>query len=129
MNKYIGFILCLASSIFCSNRTNISSFEFKDLEKAPVLSLADVLEPIRFIPLKTSETYNLSNILKVCMSEDSFYILTVNPFGVFRFSFDGSLISTISVEGRAEGEYLIPTEERQCLVHCGHCQGHHEIFK
>lgn len=110
MNKYIGFILCLASSISCSNRTNISSFEFKDLEKAPVLSLADVLEPIRFIPLKTRETYNLSNILKVCMSEDSFYILTVNPFGVFRFSFDGSLISTISVEGRAEGEYLIPTD-------------------
>ena len=44
------------------------------------------------------------------LSEDSFYLLTVNPFGIFRFALDGSLISTISVEGRAEGEYLIPTD-------------------
>lgn len=103
-------LLCLASAISCENKTQTNSFDYRDFEKASTLSLTDVFEPIRFIPLKTDEAYNLSNILKVCMSEDSFYLLTVNPFGIFRFALDGSLISTISVEGRAEGEYLIPTD-------------------
>lgn len=103
-------LLCLASAISCENKTQTNSFDYRDFEKASTLSLTDVFEPIRFIPLKTDEAYNLSNILKVCMSEDSFYLLTVNPLGIFRFALDGSLISTISVEGRAEGEYLIPTD-------------------
>lgn len=110
MNKYIGLFLCLAIVISCEHSSQLSSFDYKDLKKAPVLSLEDVFEPIKFIPLKTTESHNISNILKVCMTEDSFYILTVNPFGIFRFALDGSLISTISVEGRAEGEYLIPTD-------------------
>lgn len=103
-------LLCLASAISCENKTQTNSFDYRDFENAPTLSLSEVFEPIRFIPLKTDEAYNLSNILKVCMSEDSFYLLTVNPLGIFRFALDGSLISTISVEGRAEGEYLIPTD-------------------
>lgn len=103
-------LLCLASAISCENKTQTNSFDYRDFEKASTLSLTDVFEPIKFIPLKTDEAYNLSNILKVCMSEDSFYLLTVNPLGIFRFALDGSLISTISVEGRAEGEYLIPTD-------------------
>ena len=103
-------LLCLASAISCENKTQTNSFDYRDFEKASTLSLTDVFEPIRFIPFKTDEAYNLSNILKVCMSEDSFYLLTVNPLGIFRFALDGSLISTISVEGRAEGEYLIPTD-------------------
>ena len=103
-------LLCLASAISCENKTQTNSFDYRDFEKASTLSLTDVFDPIRFIPLKTDEAYNLSNIIKVCMSEDSFYLLTVNPFGIFRFALDGSLISTISVEGRAEGEYLLPTD-------------------
>lgn len=103
-------LLCLASAISCENKTQTNSFDYRDFENAPTLSLSEVFEPIRFIPLKTDEAYNLSNIIKVCMSEDSFYLLTVNPLGIFRFALDGSLISTISVEGRAEGEYLIPTD-------------------
>lgn len=103
-------LLCLASAISCENKTQTNSFDYRDFENAPTLSLSEVFDPIRFIPLKTDEAYNLSNIIKVCMSEDSFYLLTVNPFGIFRFALDGSLISTISVEGRAEGEYLIPTD-------------------
>ena len=103
-------LLCLASAISCENKTQTNSFDYRDFENAPTLSLSEVFEPIKFIPLKTDEAYNLSNILKVCMSEDSFYLLTVNPFGIFRFALDGSLIYTISVEGRAEGEYLIPTD-------------------
>lgn len=103
-------LLCLASAISCENKTQTNSFDYSDFENAPTLSLSEVFEPIRFIPLKTDEAYNLSNIIKVCMSEDSFYLLTVNPFRIFRFALDGSLISTISVEGRAEGEYLIPTD-------------------
>ena len=103
-------LLCLASAISCENKTQTNSFDYRDFENAPTLSLSEVFEPIKFIPLKTDEAYNLSNILKVCMSEDSFYLLTVNPLGIFRFALDGSLISTISVEGRAEGEYLIPTD-------------------
>ena len=103
-------LLCLASAISCENKTQTNSFDYRDFENAPTLSLSEVFEPIRFIPLKTDEAYNLSNIIKVCMSEDSFYLLTVNPFGIFRFALDGSLIYTISVEGRAEGEYLIPTD-------------------
>lgn len=110
MNKYLLVILCLLCVISCENRHQTNLFDYRDFEKAPTLSLTDVFEPIRFIPLKTDEAYNLSNIIKVCMSEDSFYLLTVNPFGIFRFALDGSLISTISVEGRAEGEYLIPTD-------------------
>ena len=110
MNKYIGLFFCLAIVISCEHSSQLSSFDYKDLKKAPVLSLEDVFEPIKFIPLKTTESHNISNILKVYMTEDSFYILTVNPFGIFRFALDGSLISTISVEGRAEGEYLIPTD-------------------
>lgn len=106
----VAVILCMASAISCENKTQTNSFDYRDFEKAPTLSLTDVFEPIRFIPLKTDEAYNLSNIIKVCMSEDSFYLLTVNPFGIFRFALDGSLISKISVEGRAEGEYLIPTD-------------------
>lgn len=106
----VAVLLCMASAISCENKTQTNSFDYRDFEKAPTLSLTDVFEPIRFIPLKTNEAYNLSNILKVCMSEDSFYLLTVNPLGIFRFALDGSLISTISVEGRAEGEYLIPTD-------------------
>ena len=110
MNKYIGLFFCLAIVISCEHSSQLSSFDYKDLKKAPVLSLEDVFEPIKFIPLKTTESHNISNILKVCMTEDSFYILAVNPYGIFRFALDGSLISTISVEGRAEGEYLIPTD-------------------
>ena len=106
----VAVLWCMASAISCENKTQTNSFDYRDFEKAPTLSLTDVFEPIRFIPLKTDEAYNLSNILKVCMSEDSFYLLTVNPLGIFRFALDGSLISTISVEGRAEGEYLIPTD-------------------
>lgn len=106
----VAALWCMASAISCENKTQTNSFDYRDFEKAPTLSLTDVFEPIRFIPLKTDEAYNLSNILKVCMSEDSFYLLTVNPLGIFRFALDGSLISTISVEGRAEGEYLIPTD-------------------
>ncbi|MCI2134575.1 MAG: 6-bladed beta-propeller, partial [Bacteroidales bacterium] len=110
MNKYIGLFLCLAIVISCEHSSQLSSFDYKDLKNAPVLSLEDVFEPIKFIPLKTTESHPISNILKVCMTEDSFYILAVNPYGIFRFALDGSLISTISVEGRAEGEYLIPTD-------------------
>ncbi len=106
----VAVLWCMASATSCENKTQTNSFDYRDFEKAPTLSLTDVFEPIRFIPLKTDEAYNLSNILKVCMSEDSFYLLTVNPLGIFRFALDGSLISTISAEGRAEGEYLIPTD-------------------
>ena len=100
----LGIILCAASIASCGKSPLANSFDYRDFENAPTLSLSEVFEPIRFIPLKTDEAYNLSNILKVCMSEDSFYLLTVNPLGIFRLALDGSLISTISVEGRAEGE-------------------------
>ena len=91
MNKYIGLFFCLAIVISCEHSSQLSSFDYKDLKKAPVLSLEDVFEPIKFIPLKTTESHNISNILKVCMTEDSFYILAVNPYGIFRFALDGSL--------------------------------------
>ena len=65
MNKYIGLFFCLAIVISCEHSSQLSSFDYKDLKKAPVLSLEDVFEPIKFIPLKTTESHNISNILKV----------------------------------------------------------------
>ena len=41
------------------------------------------------------------------MSEDSFYILSVNPFKISKFDRAGNFISNIAREGRAEGEYLV----------------------
>ena len=46
MNKYIGLFLCLAIVISCADSSQLSSFDYKDLKKAPVLSLEDVFEPI-----------------------------------------------------------------------------------
>ncbi|MDD7455371.1 MAG: hypothetical protein PUK70_03840 [Bacteroidales bacterium] len=57
MNKYIGLFLCLAIVISCEHSSQLSSFDYKDLKKAPVLSLEDVFEPIKFIPLKTTESH------------------------------------------------------------------------
>ena len=39
MKKYIGLFFCLAIVISCEHSSQLSSFDYKDLKKAPVLSL------------------------------------------------------------------------------------------
>lgn len=68
--------------------------------------MEDVFEPLSFVQLETSDSSMVSNILKVCLSDDSIFILSVNPFKISRFDLEGNFVSTISREGRAEGEYL-----------------------
>jgi len=97
------FLLFFASSC----KKNSDSLSYDTFDSLPTVSLEDVFEPITFIPLQSNDSSIVSNVLKVCMSEDSFYILSVNPYKISKFDRDGNFISNISREGRSEGEYLV----------------------
>ena len=110
--KFSNHLLLLSVSFFllfsCNEQKEV--LDYNEFDVLPSVSLEEVFEPICFIPLQTMDSSTVSNILKVCMSVDSFFILSVNPYKISRFSLDGSFIGTISREGRAEGEYLIPSD-------------------
>ena len=97
------FLLFFASSC----KKNSDSLSYDTFDSLPTVSLEDVFEPITFIPLQSNDSSIVSNVLKVCMSEDSFYILSVNPYRISKFDREGNFISNISREGKAEGEYLV----------------------
>ena len=97
--------LCLIS---CNHKQSV--LDFNDFDVLPSVSFEDIFEPLTFIPLQTNDSSIISNILKVCMSDDSFYIFSVNPYKINKYSLNGSFISTISREGKAEGEYLVPSD-------------------
>ncbi|MBR0532572.1 MAG: 6-bladed beta-propeller [Bacteroidales bacterium] len=104
--SYLG--ICLFLLFFaCSCKKNSNSLSYDTFDSLPTVSLEDVFEPITFIPLQSNDSSIISNILKICMSEDSFYILSVNPFKISKFDRAGNFISNIAREGRAEGEYLV----------------------
>ena len=100
--------ICLLLLFFaCSCKKNNSNLSYDTFDSLPTVSLEDVFEPITYIPLQSNDSSIVSNVLKVCMSEDSFYILSVNPYKISKFDREGNFISNIAREGRAEGEYLV----------------------
>lgn len=111
MNHIYSIVLSVLfmSTVSCTNGQD-GSFVYDVMCHAPSVSLAEVFEPIEFVSLDTHGEASVANVLKVCMSDDSFYILTVNPARVFKFNRNGHLEAMISREGRAEGEYLLPSD-------------------
>ena len=62
------FLLFFASSC----KKNSDSLSYDTFDSLPTVSLEDVFEPITFIPLQSNDSSIVSNVLKVCMSEDRF---------------------------------------------------------
>ena len=111
--------ICLLLLFFaCSCKKNNSNLSYDTFDSLPTVSLEDVFEPITYIPLQSNDSSIVSNVLKVCMSEDSFYILSVNPYKISKFDREGNFISNISREGRSEGEYLtsITVIQKRCFT-------------
>ena len=104
--SYIG--ICLFLLFFNGScKKNNTSLSYDSFDLLPTVSFEEVFEPITYIPLQNNDSSIISNVLKVCMSEDSFYILSVNPYRISKFDREGNFISNISREGRSEGEYLV----------------------
>lgn len=110
MKPFLILICITTSLLLISYNHNLSVLDYNDFDVLPPVSFEDVFEPISFIPLQTNDSSIISNILKVCMSDDSFYVFSVNPYRINRYSLDGSFISAFSREGRADGEYVAPSD-------------------
>ena len=104
--KRLYFCIFLFLLFFaCSCKKNSDSLSYDTFDSLPTVSLEDVFEPITFIPLQSIDSSIVSNVLKVCMSEDSFYILSVNPYRISKFDREGNFISNIS-RGELHFQYL-----------------------
>lgn len=75
-----------------------------------VLQLEDEIESIECIPLETSDSALISNILDLRMSDNYIFIYNGKTSEIFQFNREGKFIRKIGREGNGPGEYSLITE-------------------
>ena len=71
-----------------------------------LISLADVFENARIVPLEDTEQSLIAQITHIVYYDDRFYVLDGKQQKILCFDNDGKFVSTISKQGHGPGEYV-----------------------
>ena len=96
--------LCVAcGSVQKNDISAIDLIDHKFLELSDI-SLSDISESIRFIPLETNDSILVGRVLNVRLESDKLYVSDYN--GIFVFDQNGKFLNTIGSKGRGPKEYI-----------------------
>ena len=79
-------------------------------KSSTVLQLEDEIESVECIPLETSDSVLISNILDLRMTDNYIFVYNGKTSEIFQFNRDGKFIRKIGREGNGPGEYSLITE-------------------
>lgn len=106
--KHAICLLTIAILFSCSNRNKPAdrlSISI-DLNRKDVVSIYDIFDSIRVIPLETKEESLIKNISKVVVADSLYYIFDSSLSRVFLFRKDGTYISKTDRRGGGPEEYI-----------------------
>lgn len=107
-HSYILILFLLLTA--CANIQVVGTgkvLKLHDSERTHYISLSDVFEPLKTIPLDNCNESILKNIRKVEFVDSCYYILGSDTKScVFVFDGDGRFLRRIGTQGHGKGEYL-----------------------
>jgi hypothetical protein len=110
----IGAVAAMLLAASCSHKasTNFESTEivWSDLQKINTNDeFADIFDSVEFIPLQTSDSCLLGDVVKVVESHDELFVLAeygaAQEMGLYRFTKNGDYIGQIAHQGEGPADY------------------------